>query len=268
MPISVSSTTPRSSLTSPASRPKEMKCRSRPSAFSSPGGNSSSRLNSVTNSSVRNRPRFSIARRRPWASPRRVAGMGRIPKPYWRLDGAREAPARAGQRAYLSSPVGTAPSVGLAAAASRRVCGGFVAGRGRPASPPAGFFAGAAFFAAAGFFWPRAPAGASASSRGARRRGGLGRRRAFAAGFFAGRRGFRRRVLRRGRRLLAPAPASSPCAGGAAGFAAAGFFAAVGGRRASWPSRAARASRPRASWPPPVSSPAPPAWPEQPRPAS
>src|SRR3954465_1989851 len=47
-----------------------MKCRMRPSAFSSPGGNSSSRLNSVTNSSVHSRPRLSIARRRPCAWPR------------------------------------------------------------------------------------------------------------------------------------------------------------------------------------------------------
>ena len=82
--MSVSSTVPRSSLSSPAERAKETNCRVRPSAFSSPGGNSSSSVNSVTNSSSRRRSRSPIARSRPCASPRRGAGMGRMSAPYRR----------------------------------------------------------------------------------------------------------------------------------------------------------------------------------------
>src|SRR3954447_25125028 len=124
-----------------------MKWRIRPSAFSSPGAKSSSRLNSVTNSSVRSRPRFSIARRRPWASPKRGAGMGRMARTLMRGVGARALTARAphGPRPgdyseelvpagaleappFAPSPVVTGPSEALADAPLAASGGSFGAG--------------------------------------------------------------------------------------------------------------------------------------------
>ena len=61
-----------------AERAKDTNWRVRPSAFSSPGGNSSSIENSVMNSSSRKRSRWLIARSRPCVSPRRGAGIGRM----------------------------------------------------------------------------------------------------------------------------------------------------------------------------------------------
>ena len=183
----------------------------RPSAFSRSGGNSSSRLNSVTNSSVRSRPRFSIARRRPWASPRRVAGMGRIRQT---LMGAR--PARPGRAhapvsplGLVVSPVGTLPSVGV----PRRAVRGLRRLLGCRAASAAGFdrLGVAAGFAAAAS-WPRA----SARARRGRRSGRGPSPRRFAAARLRRRRGF-----------VGPR-SSRPSA-----------------RRPAWPSRAARASRRR-----------------------
>src|SRR3954469_6558371 len=122
-----------------------MKCRIRPTAFSSSGGNSCSRLNSVTSSSVRSRPRSSIARRMPWESPMRGAGMGRMAPTLTASGGAREpagprAPATAqlepepdfapGVSEVTAWPVGTAPGLSVApapfaVAAGSRLAAGF-----------------------------------------------------------------------------------------------------------------------------------------------
>ena len=152
-------------------------------------GTARSRLNSVTNSSVRSRPRLSIARRRPWASPRRVAGMGRIGADPNARRGAR-VPARAapgGPRSARASIVGRL--------------------RGRLG------LRGAAFGAPVGAARSRVGRAASRLRRLRRAaRGGLRGRRGFAAGLAppaspprASRRRLRRRGLGRGRLRGAPA---------------------------------------------------------------
>src|SRR4051794_5086049 len=241
-----------------------MKCRSRPSAFSRSGGNSSSRLNSVTNSSVRSRPRLSIARRRPWAWPRLVAGMGRMARTLVRRARAyqRARPGEPGrarpnhQSSRLSagafaasgalfasvfgvtSPVGTTPWAGVAAAALA-VCGGsvFVAG-----AFAVGFRAGA--WEASGFDGVTSGAAgfgsgcdgyapARATSRPVTRAGfdavGFGAAGLPAADAF----GFVTDGFGAAAFAAAFGFGLSAAAFGAAGFGAAGFFAAVFGAGAA-----------------------------------
>src|SRR3954452_13234490 len=139
-----------------------MKCRIRPSAFSSSGGNSCSRLNSVTSSSVRSRPRSSIARRMPWESPMRGAGMGRMAPTLTASGGAREpggprAPGTAqlerepagapGSARGVSEvtvwPVGTAPGLSVAPAPLAVAAGARLAAAGFDGLAAAGFDAAA-----------------------------------------------------------------------------------------------------------------------------
>src|SRR3954447_5298649 len=138
-----------------------MKWRIRPSAFSRSGGKSSSRLNSVTNSSVRSRPRLSIARRRPWAWPKRSAGIGRMARDL-NASGERARPGEPG-RARAGDQFSGLAGVGLA-----------------PADPVAAGVLAAAGVAAAPF-----AVDAGSSVRAGALAVGDGLALAFAAGFFA-----------------------------------------------------------------------------------